>query len=983
MIGSELYANTPIVKVFDPRRLVVREIEYWRHPDTPALTEVRASHHVYDKRGFLAESADLRLQAAGQANFRYVAGLNNIRLRTQSVDAGVTIKLDDVAGRSLLVMSQLEGAQDGSVRFDHAVSYAWKYERSPSPGRLVGISEQIAGGHVRKIEHFVYAGNSQQDKDLNLVGRRSHHYDTAGLLQTDSLALTGIALSSTRRLIKDAGDRETVIDWQGDDPSVWDDLLCTESYVTLTTADPTGVALATQDAAGHQQGVAYDVAGMLAGSWLTFEGRHKQVVLASLAYSAAGQKLRELHGNGVETHYTYAPRTQRLEGTTAVRPGDKVLQDQHYTYDPAGNVLNVRNDAEDIRFWRNQRVVPENVYEYDSLYQLVRARGREMANACPQGSQLPDVTVPLPTDSSAYTNYTRTYHYDGSGNLTRIHHRASATGNEYALNITVSDRSNRGVTNRLTDKPSEVDAWFTPGGSQRQLQPGQSLAWTSRGELLQVRVVDRDGRASDTETYRYGADKRRVIKVGAWSTSGGVQRQQAIYLQGLELRTTANKDRNTEHLHVAIVGRAGQAQVRGLHWETGLPGGVINDQLRYRYDDPVGSSSLEVDGDGNRISQEEYYPYGGTAIWAARSQVEAKYKTVRYSGKECDATGLYYYGHRYYQPWVGRWLSADPLGTVDGLNLYRMAGNNPVTFTDLAGLVLYPRTPISGTELYQPKISTGKDRDRAGAESYPPRGVEKIAELDAVPVRLEEALREQSLVRTPLFTGLFDPTKVPVDKNSGSILSGKSGGILAIGAVRIDLGGDEHAHALRVVDSKTSNYQAGAGAEFAYWAPQGGYVDIPAHPRAGDPRLLFTPGFGGCALVADRLNETTIRVRHVVGGQEDAQYNNLGSLEHGQGMMAAMEYKDYGYHEDTKGRLINNAEGTAFMQYEEEGGWSIKYQGLAKVPIIMAMNENTVGMFSKRPQLKVKASCQPGRSVVDFRSVPLSNRARTSAMSAR
>lgn len=124
-----------------------------------------------------------------------------------------------------------------------------------------------------------------------------------------------------------------------------------------------------------------------------------------------------------------------------------------------------------------------------------------------------------------------------------------------------------------------------------------------------------------------------------------------------------------------------------LHWESGRPGEITGDQLRYSYDNPTGSGQLELDGTGNIISMEEYYPYGGTAVWTARSAVEADYKTIRYSGQERDATGLYYYGYRYYQPWVGRWLSADPAGTVDGLNLYCMVRNNPVTFMDSAGLM--------------------------------------------------------------------------------------------------------------------------------------------------------------------------------------------------------------------------------------------------------------------------------------------------------
>ncbi|WP_308424538.1 RHS repeat protein, partial [Aliivibrio fischeri] len=146
--------------------------------------------------------------------------------------------------------------------------------------------------------------------------------------------------------------------------------------------------------------------------------------------------------------------------------------------------------------------------------------------------------------------------------------------------------------------------------------------------------------------------------------------------------SVAQGSTETENLQVITIGEASRAQVRLLHWENGRPEDISNDQVRYSYDNLIGSSALEVDGDGKVISMEEYYPYGGTAILTARNQAEVNYKTVRYSGKERDATGLYYYGYRYYQPWVGRWLSSDPAGTIDGLNLYRMVRNNPVTLKD-------------------------------------------------------------------------------------------------------------------------------------------------------------------------------------------------------------------------------------------------------------------------------------------------------------
>ncbi|MDX7998436.1 RHS repeat protein, partial [Xenorhabdus sp. Reich] len=503
--------------------------------------------------------------------------------------------------------------------------------------------------------------------------------------------LSGVPLSVTRRLLKGADNTGTVADWQGQDTSAWSALLDTVAHTTLTTADATGSVLTTTDTAGNLQRVAYDVAGLLKGSWLTVKNGQEQVIVRSLTYSAAGQKLSEEHGNGVVTTYSYEPETQRLVGIKTERPtthklGAKVLQDLRYQYDPVGNVLSVRNDAEETRFWRNQKVVPENTYVYDSLYQLVRATGREMANAGQQGSHLPSAAIPLPTDSSAYTHYTRIYTYDCAGNLTQIRHSAPATKNTYTTHITVSDRSNRGVFSPLAATPAEVEALFTAGGQQTQLLPGQQLMWTPRNELLNVSPVVREGAANDRESYRYDGNSQRLIKVSTQKTGGSVQTQRVQYLPRLELRTIKNDETEKERLQVITVGEAGRAQVRVLHWESGRPATIGNDQVRYSYDNLVGSSGLELDTDGNVISMEEYYPYGGTAILTARSTVEADYKTVRYSGKERDTTGLCYYGYRYYQPWVGRWLSADPAGTVDGLNLYRMVQDNPVTMYDKAGL---------------------------------------------------------------------------------------------------------------------------------------------------------------------------------------------------------------------------------------------------------------------------------------------------------
>ncbi|WMW03563.1 RHS repeat domain-containing protein [Pseudomonas entomophila] len=282
----------------------------------------------------------------------------------------------------------------------------------------------------------------------------------------------------------------------------------------------------------------------------------------------------------------------------------------------------------------------------------------------------------------------RHYCYDRGGNLTHLKHNPQDPPNAYTIELTVSDRSNRAVDKNVTEDPAQVDTYFDAAGNQRQLQTNQQLQWTSRGELARAVQMPRDSLADDEEIYRYDASGQRVTKHRSDLASGTVRRNHVLYLPGLELRTQYN-DATVESLrHEIIVGAAGSAQVRLLHWETGLPPGMANDTIRYSYTDLIGSVALELGKDAAIISQEEYYPYGETAVWLPDNSVEAQYKTVRYSGKERDVTGLYYYGYRYYQPWLGRWLSADSAGTVDGLNLYRMVKNNPTSFKDMLGLNL-------------------------------------------------------------------------------------------------------------------------------------------------------------------------------------------------------------------------------------------------------------------------------------------------------
>ncbi|MCB5322597.1 RHS repeat protein [Yersinia intermedia] len=653
--------QTPTIAISDNRGLSIRALAYNRSEATQAADEL-ISCNRYNAVGQLIASRDARLEID---NFRYQYNLAGAALRTDGVDNGTMLQLTDIEGRPVMSL-------------DAKGTRSWvTYE--PTLGRPLEHHQQTEGGQKTVTDRFFYAENNGQHKAANLNGQCIRHYDTAGLQELIRLSITGAPLQQQRRLLA-----ETLgpVDWFGEEH--WDSRLSDEYFVTHGTTDALGQPLTQTDAKGHTQQMAYNRAGQLSGSWLTLKGGAKQVMVKSLTYSAAGQKLREESGNGVVTQYRYEAQTQRLIGIKTTRPALKdrptLLQDLRYDYDPVGNILAIHNDAEATRFYRNQKIVPETTYRYDALYQLIEATGRESDKNSAQSANLPDL-VSL-TDGNQYVNYTRRYSYDRGGNLLKIQHTGASN---YTTHITVSDTCNHGIQQQDGLTAADIRSQFDAAGNQQQLQPGQPLQWDARNQLQQVITVKREAGNSpnnDYESYLYGSDGMRIVKHSIQQR----QTSKVVYLPGLELRTQHNNDKLTEDFQVITVGAAGRAQVRVLLWQHGKPDDIANNQLRYSFDNQIGSSLLELDHNGDIISQEEYYPFGGTAVFASRNTVEAKYKTVRYSGKERDATGLYYYGLRYYLPWLGRWLSSDPAGTIDGLNLYRMVRNNPISLMDEDGL---------------------------------------------------------------------------------------------------------------------------------------------------------------------------------------------------------------------------------------------------------------------------------------------------------
>ncbi|AOJ73507.1 hypothetical protein WS78_32205 (plasmid) [Burkholderia savannae] len=876
----------------------MRTLSYNRAAVDEDLDE-RIERTEYNRLGFASSRIDARLLSADETpNFAYVTSVAGGALCTVSVDAGTSWALADIDGRPVWTHDA------------RGTTATWTYDVL---GRPLTAEEAVAGQAPATREVWVYGEREADAQAHNLRGQCVRRYDTAGQVRTLGYTLGGQPQDETRRLL---AELVALACWPGDDEAGWDTQLSTQAWTTGWDYDALGSVIAQTDAKGHRRRWSMDVAGQLQVGWLKLAGAvHEQVLVSGIRYTAAGELLAQTAGNGVATTCEYEAETRRLVHRRTHRADGTLVQALGYAYDPVGNILGISDAAQEVRYFRNQRVAAQATYRHDALYQLLEATGRENATAGGQGP-----VSPPGSDSANLVNYMRRYTYDRGGNLTRIEHQG---GSAWRNDIVVSDRSNHGVAQADEEslRPGDIDngSYFDACGNRLALKPGQAQVWNVRNQLEKVTLIDRGGDSdNDRETYGYDGSGMRVWKQTRARTASTWRTQQVIYLPGLELRTTEADGKTEEALDVVMVP---DGSMRVLHWTAGRPEQIPNDQYRWSVRDQIASAILELDGDGRIITQEEYYPYGGTAVWGG-NEYEVKYKFIRYSGKERDATGLYYYGYRYYMPWLGRWASADPAFTIDGLNLYRMARNCPINYYDPTGL-----DPIAGF-----KLRAGKQKEIPGSilSSVQP-------DLSGRTQTVELTLPEQYKIwpmsavaggrkLLPIVSDLLNAAPGQQLRLPGDVL--QHGGIARFSFLGVNPGGQENYMAIAPhVELFGAEVTTGSTVK-AYWVPQGKYYDIPVHPDiTTDPIHVFTPAFSGCSFVVDMMSEETLRVYHVEGGKEEEQYNRVG-IEHGRGMVAAMEYPDYGFHRIGESN-IENVHGFAFLRYEskEGGSWNLHYQG--------------------------------------------------------
>lgn len=697
------HAATPTVAWFDTLGRPMLTVAD-NGKDASGAVQKYATRVTLDIEGNQREVKD----ANNRIVMRYDYDMLGNRIHQSSMEAGRRWMLNDVTGKPIRSWDSR----------DHRLRTEYDELRRPLRSFVIGADVLNPAREIR-FEDTVYgeaAGSgltAAQILQANLRGKPYKHYDTAGVVISEAHDFKGNLLRGIRQLVQ---DYKTTPDWSQNPQPV----LETEIFASSTRYDalnrPIQMTAPHSNQANSKINVirpGYNEANLLErmDAWLG-QAAEPNVLLdpasanlhavANIDYDAKGQRTRIEYGNGALTKYAYDDQTFRLihlkTSRAAAPPGSAIFQDLFYTYDPAGNITHIRDDAQQKIIFNGQVVPPQCDYAYDAIYRLINATGREHIGqlAQPQTSWNDEfrVNLPQPGDGKAMRNYTEQYLYDAVGNFEKLIHQA-ATGNwtrAYAYNeaslIEAAKKSNRlsSTTVGPTAEPYSYDAH----GNMTGMPHLTLMQWDFRDQLSAtsrqvVNATPPPDKVPETTFYVYDSSGQRLRKI--IERQNGSRKAERIYLGGFEIYrefdgngTGITLERETLHVmddkqRIALVETLTQGN-------DGSPPQLI----RYQFGNHLGSASLELDDKGSVISYEEYTPYGSTSYQAVDQSIKAAAKRYRYTGKERDEeTGFTYHGARYYAAWLGRWISTDPLGIADGANVYMYVSDNPVRLVDPSG----------------------------------------------------------------------------------------------------------------------------------------------------------------------------------------------------------------------------------------------------------------------------------------------------------
>lgn len=404
-----------------------------------------------------------------------------------------------------------------------------------------------------------------------------------------------------------------------------------------------------------------------AGADIAQEAWIGEDVLARVTLPTAGSAVMDRSTNGTADGYDRF----WTETSHAWKVGGSGIDGFTYKYDRGGR-LTVRWAA-----WATTRLDRDEVATYDGLDRLLtHKRGQaDASGVIAAGTSRKDWSWTL----DSVGNW-KSYTVDGDGaagaTAALVQTRAHNKANE--IDVDDDDANAAGASITGTGMTWTAPTYDKAGAMTTIPAPGaettaRTLTWDAWGRLVAVAQA-----GSTIWTARYDAAHRLIRWVAGGVTNDSYLDDQA---REIELR------RNGLIQESYIWDLAGDRMI--TYARSSASNGII-DQTLVALSDMQGSVTALMSG-STVVERYRYDAYGVRTIYAAdgttvlaSSAYAARYA---YTGRPIDATtGLMYYRARWYHASLGRFISRDPAGYVDGGNLYQYVVGNPLWWTDPSGL---------------------------------------------------------------------------------------------------------------------------------------------------------------------------------------------------------------------------------------------------------------------------------------------------------
>ncbi len=618
--------------------------------------------------------------ARGNSVMTYKYDMLGHRVSQNSMDAGERWVLNNLMGNPVLRWDSR----------DHVLNFEYDAIRRPLSIKVENGDGGVALDHIFQL--MIYGEDQVNDYQNNLRGQVFHSYDTAGREQYLQYDYKGNRLETTREFNANYKDTPNWIPPNLNNAALFDTDLST--YSSQFEYDALSRIKKSTTPDNSETMPSFNEAGLLDQIRVIQTGVAEKIFVKNIDYDARGQRERIIYGdrngnNLATTTYQYDRETFRLLNLNTTKFDGSLLQDLYYTYDPIGNISEIEDKAIPTKFFSNFKIEPRSLYRYDALYRLIESEGREHAGQATNFGQCDnwqDQNMLLsysPGDDMAWRNYTQRYTYDPMGNILETDHDAIG-GNwnrEYEYEV---------ENNRLVQTQSGGQSYNYPHhpnhGVIQSLPHLSILEWNFKDELQATarQVICNDNIPPETTYYVYDSNGQRVRKITE-NNGGGLKKEERLYIGEIEiykkyLGNHSGLERTS--LHVMDDTR----RIVMIDTRNGIDDNTDLRTVRMQLSNHLDSTSLELDDLGEVISYEEYHAYGTTSYQALNKDIKAAAKRYRYTGMERDEeSGLEYHSARYYIVWLGRWLNPDPLGLVDGINIYAYVRQNPIRNVDPTG----------------------------------------------------------------------------------------------------------------------------------------------------------------------------------------------------------------------------------------------------------------------------------------------------------